>query len=198
LRANIDDSASGNSNIAAAEYFIDTVGADGSGTAMTTSDGAFDSATEAVTAAVDVSGWTIGSYTLYVHGKDAAGNWGATGSVVLDVTEAGTNILYVESIAFSSKHFRKFNNLYTTVKVVDGNNKPVEGARVEMTLTHEADSWNFAGNTESDGNVKFTLLKAPSGDYRATVTSVTCSGYDSWGGATEATCTLSDDGAVKQ
>ncbi|HID93008.1 MAG TPA: hypothetical protein EYP60_02825, partial [bacterium (Candidatus Stahlbacteria)] len=66
LTADVSDATTGNSNIAAAEYFVDAVGADGSGTPMSASDGAFDSPTEGVTASIDVSGWAVGQYTLYV------------------------------------------------------------------------------------------------------------------------------------
>ena len=83
LTANVGDATTGNSNIAAAEYFIDTVGANGAGTAMT---GTFTSPTASVTASVNTSGLTIGTHTLYVHGKDAANNWGGTSSVSLSVT----------------------------------------------------------------------------------------------------------------
>ena len=69
-----------------------------------------------------------------MHGKDAAGNWGATESVVLEVTEAPSTIMYVESIIFSSKVAGPNKFLYTTVKVVDGSGNPLEGVRVEMTL----------------------------------------------------------------
>ena len=125
LTADVSDATTGNSTIVAAEYFVDTVGADGSGTPMNASDGAFDSPTEGVTASIDVSGWAVGQYTLYVHGKDAAGNWGATESVVLDVTEAPSTIMYVESIVFSSKVAGPNKFLYTTVKVVDGDGNPL-------------------------------------------------------------------------
>ncbi len=86
LSANVDDAATGSSNIAAAESFVDAVGLDGAGTPMSASDGAFDSPTEAVTANVSTAGLTLGLHTLHVHGQDANGNWGATSSVVLDVT----------------------------------------------------------------------------------------------------------------
>jgi hypothetical protein len=89
LTATVDDTAAGNSNLATAEYFIDSLGADASGTAMAAVDGAFDSPSEAVTTAVDLSGQPAGNHTLYVHGRDAAGNWGAAGSVVVAVTTGG-------------------------------------------------------------------------------------------------------------
>jgi hypothetical protein len=72
------------SNVAAAEYFIDGVGTNGTGTAMSASDGTFNSGSEGVTATLTAAQFTTlsqGSHTIYVHGKDNAGNWGATQSV---------------------------------------------------------------------------------------------------------------------
>jgi len=176
LTADVSDVTTGNSNIAAAEY---KVGDSGDGISMIASDGVFNSPTEVVTASIDVSGWAVGEHTLYVHGMDAAGNWGATESVVLEVTEAPSNIMYVESIIFSEKKAGPNKFLYTTVKVVDGGVIALEGIGVETILTLDSgSSWNFAGNTASDGTVKFTLKKALSGLYKATVTGLTLSGYD--------------------
>jgi len=207
LTADVNETTTGNSNIAEAEYFVDTVGADGSGIPMGASDGAFDSLTEEVTASIDVSGWAIDKYTLYVHGKDTVGNWGATESVVLDVTEVPSNIMYVESIVFSSKVAGPNKFLYTTVKVVDGGGSALEGVRVEMTLDWDKendgtidDFWNFASDTGTDGTVKFTLVKAPSGYYTATVTNLILTDYtwDTTKGVTSASCELQDDGTVIQ
>ncbi len=72
--------------IAAAEYFIGSLGVDGTGIPMSASDGAFDSSAERVTARVPIENLATGSHTLYVHGMDSLGNWGNATSVVLDVT----------------------------------------------------------------------------------------------------------------
>ncbi len=72
--------------IAEAEYFIGSLGVDGTGIPMSASDGAFDSAAEKITARVPIEDLTTGSHTLYVHGMDSQGNWGNATSVVLDVT----------------------------------------------------------------------------------------------------------------
>jgi hypothetical protein len=87
LTATVDDSTTGNSNIQAAEYFIDTIGADGTGTPMAAQDGTFDSPTENVTATVPVGGLSAGPHTVYVHGQDATGHWGTTDSYVLTVSD---------------------------------------------------------------------------------------------------------------
>ncbi len=68
------------SNIVAGEYFIDTTRMNGSGGSMLPNDGLFNSPSENVYAAVDlyvINTLTQGQHTIYVHGKDAAGNWGS-------------------------------------------------------------------------------------------------------------------------
>jgi hypothetical protein len=72
--------------IAAAEYFIGSLGEDGTGILMSASDGAFDSSAEMVTANVPIEYLATGSHMLYVHGMDSLGNWGNATSVILDVT----------------------------------------------------------------------------------------------------------------
>ncbi|GEM_PF-5551928 len=90
ITATISDAAVGNANISAAEYFVDTVGANGAGVAMTAVDGAFNSPTEAVTkTAVNIAALITGDHTVYVHGKDALNNWGTTQPIVLHITTAG-------------------------------------------------------------------------------------------------------------
>lgn len=81
ITATVDDSGTGGSVIAAAEYFIDTVGAEGTGVAMTPDD-VLDTATEGFTAnLLDPLDGT--PHTIFVRGQDAAGNWGATTSLAV-------------------------------------------------------------------------------------------------------------------
>ena len=203
LTAEVSDATTGNSDIIQAEYFVNTVGSGGDGKPMIASDGAFGSPTEGVTASIDVSLWDVGQYTLYVHGKDAVCNWGATEPVVLNVTEESSNIMYVESITFSSKVAGPNKFLYTTIKVVDDSGTLAD-VRVEMKLEwtsfDEAKSnvWNFAGDTGNDGTVKFTINKAPSGLYTATVKSLDLTGYNWDGENSTENCTLNGDGTITQ
>ncbi len=83
LSATISDVGSGGSNVTAAEYFIDTIGANGSGTSMS---GAGGSPTVNVNATVSLSG---GTHTIYVHGQDSAGNWGSVNSVSASLDQSG-------------------------------------------------------------------------------------------------------------
>ena len=85
LTAQISDVGRGNSRINRAEYFIDTAGANGAGIAMSASDGRFNTSTENVTATLTTSRFNAlsqGTHRLYVHGRDAAGNWGTLVSIV--------------------------------------------------------------------------------------------------------------------
>ncbi len=79
ISANVNDMSTGNSTIAAAEFFFDALGAPGSGRALAPSDGAFDSPTEAVQSLAGVEPtWSSPScHPIYIRGQDAAGNWGA-------------------------------------------------------------------------------------------------------------------------
>ena len=86
LSAVISDVAWGGSNIAAAEYYLDT---GTTATPMAPADGSFDSPQESVNATVPVAALSSGSHTLYVRGQDAAGNWGARGATVLSIDTTG-------------------------------------------------------------------------------------------------------------
>src|SRR5206468_12811136 len=64
-----------------AEYFIDVIGANGSGFVMAATDGAFNSKNEDVTATLSAATFNAlgqGTHAVWVHGKDANGVWGTT------------------------------------------------------------------------------------------------------------------------
>jgi plastocyanin len=86
LTATVDDTTTGGSSILTAEYFVDVLGANGTGTAMAASDGTFDGVSENVTASVDVSALSLGSHNLFVQGQDSALNWGGADVVAFEVT----------------------------------------------------------------------------------------------------------------
>lgn len=91
LTANIDDGidSRGGTNITAAEFFLDTPGSNGTGTPMTAVDGVFDSMGEAVVSNVNCSLWGNNTeHTIYIHGRDAAGNWGPFYTEKIIKTEA--------------------------------------------------------------------------------------------------------------
>ncbi len=91
ISAGVSDVGTGNSNIIAAEYFIGTAGSNGSGTALS---GNFTSDTVNVSGtmtATQFSALSPGTYTIYVNGKDAAGNWSPTASATFVVQSTASS-----------------------------------------------------------------------------------------------------------
>ena len=81
-----------NSPIGAAEVFIDTVGANGSGIPLGASDGVYNDPSEGGYADIPLStvkALSNGPHTLSVHAKDAAGNWGAFATTTLLIDKVG-------------------------------------------------------------------------------------------------------------
>ena len=86
------------SNISAAEAFIDAVGFSGKGIPLVASDGVFNNPSEAGYADIPlatIAQLSNGSHTIYVHGMDAAGNWGATSSTSLLVDKIPPTIVSI-------------------------------------------------------------------------------------------------------
>jgi hypothetical protein len=88
LSATGDDRAAAGS-ITAAEYFVDTVGADGTGIAMSVNRNASVAALTATIGAATVRQLGEGKHVLYVHSKDSLGLWGPPLSVDLPVDLSG-------------------------------------------------------------------------------------------------------------
>lgn len=87
LSASVDASAVSGATATGAEYFVDTVGAPGTGTAMEATDGAFGSATEAVrptaaSASTLATALATGQHVVYVRGLSATA-WGPFSSVLV-------------------------------------------------------------------------------------------------------------------
>lgn len=91
VTAKVDDTAAIQSPVVAAEAFVTTVGTSGAGIVMNPADGQFGGITENVTLDIPLSTastWTANT-TIWVHGKDAAGNWGTAVPVTLVIDKTG-------------------------------------------------------------------------------------------------------------
>jgi carboxypeptidase T len=94
ISAVVDDTRFNNSQgfeavqtITGAEYTIDTPPWQGSlSQPLTAADGSFNQSVEGVSAAIDTSGLGQGRHTLFVRGRDAAGNWGPPSAAFFVVT----------------------------------------------------------------------------------------------------------------
>jgi hypothetical protein len=184
LTARVDDTTTGANYIMAAEYFIDSVGENGTGTAMSASDNYFDSPIENVKAQIQASALTAGNHTLYVHGMDAFGNWGNFSSVILEIIE-GLQTMHVASINLQLRTFWFWVWCEATVTIVDSGGSPVEGARVYGQWSGSV-TGSVNGMTDLSGRVTFTSGRVwswgwgwPWGSYRFTFT-VTNLVKDGW------------------
>jgi len=154
LTATIDDTSTGANFVMASEYFADTIGENGHGTQMSASDGYFDSAYENVRGQLNTSSLSVGSHTIYVHGMDAAGNWGNFSSVVLNVTQYQQK-MHISDISIRVNPDRWFNvKGVVTVTVVDANGKHVAEAIVYGHWSGSV-SGSVFGWTGTNGKVTF-------------------------------------------
>jgi len=104
ISATADDTASGGSNIAAAEWYVDPDPGTGMGTPLDAFDSSFNSPAEVLTGTISVSGWPPGDYTVYVRSQDASCNWGASVFNVLTVASVKEPVYRFWSPIFFS-HF---------------------------------------------------------------------------------------------
>ncbi len=82
-----DDRSSGGANVVAAEYFVDALGPNGSGTTMTLS--TTTSPVTSLSASVATSSLSTGAHLILVHARDAVGNWGPATSITLTIDRTG-------------------------------------------------------------------------------------------------------------
>ncbi len=75
--------------IAAAEYFIDNVGTDGTGVPMTGPFGTLSVDVSATISKATLAGLSSGNHGFFVHGKGSNGKWGAVSSAVLNLDKTG-------------------------------------------------------------------------------------------------------------
>jgi hypothetical protein len=82
-------------NIQGAEFFVDVIGEPGEGTALSASDGSFDSMSEEVTGTLSIGALAEGSHTLYVRGRDVSGEWGSVTSLGFVVDRVAPRIVSI-------------------------------------------------------------------------------------------------------
>lgn len=136
--ATVDDSATGNSVVTAAEYFIDMTGADGAGVAMS---GAFTTPNEVVTGAIPTATLATlanGTHTIYVHGTDAANNWGAFVTTTFDLNVLPPPAtMHISALSGASATVPGGGparwRATVTITVVDNNGNLVSGATVNVS-----------------------------------------------------------------
>ena len=137
------------SNVAAAEGFIDTIGANGSGFPMLPTDGQFNALTENAFADIPlptIAGLANGNHTIYVHGRDAAGNWGVPSTVVLVIDKAAPTI----SAATLTPSTIAFGTASAALNVTaDGTGTAIAGGQywIDGSATPPASPSSFSGTS---------------------------------------------------
>jgi hypothetical protein len=182
LTANIADhrySSDPKTNVAAAEYFVDTPGADGTGIPMTASDGSFGGLTENVLATVDTSSLAVGTHYILVHGKGANNYWGPLTAIFVEVTEPEpTGTVHVHAMKITYRSAFVGYAISGLVKVLDQENLPVGGAVVSGIYTLPNGSTKPAqATTLSTGLALLKLKGLQTGTYELCVTDIAKSGY---------------------
>ena len=165
IMAIIDDTGRGDEDIVAAEYFIDTVGLDGTGKVMSAADGIFNHYKEKVTATLyskDTRNLCPGKHTIWVHGKDVSGLWGDCGSGEFTIA-APAEVKWRNTLFYPATQ-QKFMVSYTlkedsAVKIVIYN---LAGER--MTTLVDEDQTAGTHTAEWDGRDKDGRMVA-SGEY---------------------------------
>lgn len=139
LHATADDTASGGSNIVAAEYFLDVLGADGSGSPMTVNVAAPVASVDAMIAAATVNALAEGTHPAYVHAMDAGNNWGAAVPVSLVVDKTAPSTAGVSVAPSPNNGTLAYNSAIPAVRVsaatltdplASGVNSPISAGEV--------------------------------------------------------------------
>jgi hypothetical protein len=123
------------------------------------------------------------TYTYTISAVDGAGNEGAQSTSAQATTGASQpqSTMHVASITVSNPSNKgPWKNIEVVVTVHDSNGNPLASVAVTITLTTPGgNSYTLTQNTESNGQVVFTIEKADrvSGTYSATVDDLSLSSY---------------------
>ena len=82
-------------NVTAAEYYIDTDPGEGLGTAITPSDGSFNSTSEDISLSLTTSSLSFGRHYIFIRYKDTNNGWGESKAVALDIANPEGQTDYV-------------------------------------------------------------------------------------------------------
>ena len=117
IQATADDTALGQVNVVAAEFFLGTPGADGSGTAMSLNKQAPIASLTGTIPAATVAALPEGPVTVFIHAQDVLGNWGEYGQIILEVDMTGPSISDLTMAPNPNNGFLPINSSIYAVRV---------------------------------------------------------------------------------
>ena len=123
-----NDTATGNSDVTAAEFFIGTPGADGTGTAMTVNVTAPIASLDGTIDAATMAGLAEGSHTVSIHSMDEFGHWGDFAEATLAVDQTGPTTSDVVADPNPNNGSQPYNPSVNAVRVDATISDPSSGA----------------------------------------------------------------------
>lgn len=183
--------------VTAAELFLDAPGAAGTGLAMAAADGAFDAASEAVTAtipAATMSALLSGTHTVYVHGQDSSLAWGPLASASLVVSRAAPTagaVAMAPNPASGAVAVTVTSTLTASGGVVSGAEFFIDATGADGSGTAMSGAFGGASATASGTIPPATLAALPSGVHTVYVHGASGT---TWGAFNFATLTLDKTG----
>jgi arylsulfatase A-like enzyme len=129
IKATVSDINTGGSEVRMPTFHIDSLGGIPQGFAMYPDDGLFDSVTENVTAVLTPEAFaalSVGTHTIYVRGRDTAGNWSTAVTATFIKTAEAPTQSYVSVSPLSIAHpegstgFVEYQYTLTRTGVVTG------------------------------------------------------------------------------
>jgi len=163
LTANIDDTSTGFSNIASAEYYWDSDPGKGLGIAMDPADGNFNTPVEATKASVSTSGLSLGWHILSVRGRDSIGNWGSSRSAAVYVRGGvGPVAPILQSATLGGIDFAD-----VTITWAKSTDEGQAGGTVKYAIyrsTNINGPWSFIGEVQGVGSPTYSFTDFGAGD----------------------------------
>ncbi|CAN5455552.1 hypothetical protein BH10ACT6_BH10ACT6_13870 [soil metagenome] len=163
VHATGDDTTTGGSNITAGEYFVDTVGGNGSGSAMTVNTAAPIASMDAAIPASSLAALSEGTHVISVHSQDAAGNWGALVTINLAVDKTAPATSGVSVAPTPNNGTLAFNGSTSAIRVTVGTMSDPIGATVNSTIS-SAEAFIDTVTANGTGIV----VRASDGSYNST------------------------------
>ncbi|HEV7665593.1 MAG TPA: multicopper oxidase domain-containing protein [Chloroflexota bacterium] len=133
VSASASDATTGSQNVVAGEFFVDTVGTAGSGTAMTPSTTGPVVALNGSIQPVTPPALAEGTHLVSVHAQDSLKAWGPYATASLRVDKTGPAVVGAVSVSPSPNNGKQSYD--TTPPPADGGSPPPVGVRISATVT---------------------------------------------------------------